>query len=291
MSKQVRKAVLPVAGLGTRFLPVTKTIPKEMLPVLSKPLIQYAVEEALSAGIEEILFVHARGKQSIEDYFDHAPDVEKRLEESGKNDVLDQIKNIVPEAGKYAFVRQLNPKGFGHAVLCARAWIGNEPFAVILPDDLVMSDKPAITQMIESYDISMGNMPALISVPKEETSRYGIINPLSSGEHNRLIRAQGIVEKPHPDLAPSTLAVLGRYILHPDIFSSLSNQKPGVGGEIQLTDALDAMIQTHGLTGMVIEGHRFDCGTVEGMVAAQVAYGLKDPMLSSKIKSLITPWI
>ncbi|OJV46795.1 MAG: UTP--glucose-1-phosphate uridylyltransferase [Alphaproteobacteria bacterium 43-37] len=291
MSKQVRKAVLPVAGLGTRFLPVTKTIPKEMLPVLSKPLIQYAVEEALSAGIEEILFVHARGKESIEDYFDYAPDVEIRLQESGKKDVLEEIRAIVPEAGKYAFVRQLNPKGFGHAVLCARAWIGCEPFAVILPDDLVMSDTPAIAQMIEAYDISMGNMPALLNVPKEETNRYGIINPVSSGDHHKLIKAKGIVEKPHPDSTPSSLAVLGRYILHPEIFTALSNQQPGVGGEIQLTDALDAMIPAYGLTGMVIEGHRFDCGSVEGMVAAQVAFSLKEPKLASKVKLLINPWL
>lgn len=281
----IKKAVFPVAGLGTRFLPVTKSIPKEMLPILNKPLIQYAIEEALAAGIESILLVNGRGKNAIEDYFDHAIEVENALMQAGKTDVLSALVQLVPQAGRFAFVRQTRTLGLGHAVLCAKEWVQGEPFAVVLPDDVVMADTPCIKQLMEAYDMSMGNMSAIVDVPRDETHRYGILSV--AHEEGPLLRAQGVVEKPAPDVAPSTKAIMGRYILHPDIFNVLEHQPAGVGGEIQLTDALAAMIGTHGLHGLTIDGSRFDCGTVEGMVAAQIAFGLQHPEVGPKLRSFI----
>jgi UTP--glucose-1-phosphate uridylyltransferase len=285
----IRKAVMPVAGLGTRFLPVTKAIPKEMLPILSKPLVQYAVEEAFAAGIDQILFVNGRGKSAIEDFFDRAPELEERLRETGKSELLARVTDTVPAGGQFAFVRQTQALGFGHAVLCAKHWVQNEPFAILLPDDLIMSASPCIKQLVDHYDLSLGNMAAVVDVKKEQVSAYGVLDVAT--QQGSLLKAKGVVEKPHPDEAPSTKAIIGRYILHPDVFSVLATQKPGVGGEIQLTDALERMIPTHGLTGLVIEGHRFDCGSVEGMVEAQVAYGLKDPHVGQKIREAISRWV
>ena len=213
----ISKAVMPVAGLGTRFLPVTKSVPKEMLPVLSKPLVQYAVEEAFAAGIEQILFVNGRGKMAIEDFFDHAPELEDRLASAGKNDLLALLKPTLPTGGQFAFVRQMKAMGFGHAVLCAKNWVGNEPFAILLPDDLIMSSEPCIKQLVENYDLSLGNMAAVVDVAANDVGAYGILDV--KNQQGSLLTASGVVEKPHPDKAPSTKAIIGRYILHPDIFT------------------------------------------------------------------------
>ena len=285
----IRKAVMPVAGLGTRFLPVTKTIPKEMLPVLSKPLVQYAVEEAFAAGIEQILFVNGRGKAALEDFFDHTPELEGRLKDADKEEPLAQLIKTVAGPGQLAFVRQTRPLGFGHAVLCAKNWVQKEPFAVLLPDDLLMGDQPCIKQLSDHYDLSLGNMVAVVEVEKEQVGAYGILEV--DVQEGSFLKAKGVVEKPHPEAAPSRQAIIGRYILHPDIFGFLETQQPGVGGEIQLTDVLERMIPTHGLTGLSIEGYRFDCGSVEGMVEAQIAFGLKDPKVGKKIREAVNRWV
>ena len=285
----IAKAVMPVAGLGTRFLSVTKAVPKEMLPVLNKPLVQYAVEEAFAAGIEQILFVNGRGKNALEDFFDHSPELEARLAESGKTELLSRIESTVPAGGQFAFVRQTKPLGFGHAVLCAKNWVQNEPFAILLPDDLMMCDQPCIKQLVDQYDLSMGNMAAVVDVAPHAVSAYGVLDIAS--QKGDLLQAKGVVEKPKTEQAPSTKAIIGRYILHPDVFKILETQQPGVGGEIQLTDALSRMIPTHGLTGLLVHGHRFDCGSVEGMVEAQVAYAMRDPLMGEKIRASLMRWL
>ena len=282
---KIRKAIFPVAGLGTRFLPVTKAIPKEMLPVLNKPLIQYAVEEARAAGIEEMLFINGRGKSAIEDYFDHAVEVENVLAQRGRGALVQEITHFLSTPGRMASVRQMHPRGLGHAVLCARAWVGTEPFAVILPDDLMVADEPCLRQMVHRYQPSHGNVAAIVQVPLAHVERYGILDP-SRIEAN-IVLAQGVVEKPKPETAPSQWAIMGRYILCADVFIFLEKQESGAGGEVQLTDTLAAMIPTHGLTGYQVEATRFDCGSLEGMVAAQVACGLRDPAVSETLfKSL-----
>ncbi len=271
-SKTVRKAIFPVGGLGTRFLPATKAVPKEMLPVVDKPLIQYAVEEALAAGIEEFIFVTSRGKEAIQDHLDRSQDLETALLSRGKKNEAAALNTWLPEPGKVTFLRQPKPRGLGHAVWCARSQIGNEPFAVILPDDLILAVTPCLRQMIHAHAQVGGNLLALMPVPRAHISRYGVIDPVT--QHGRLIEASGVVEKPPAERAPSALAVIGRYILQPDIFRYLEEVEPGAGGEIQLTDAIARMISDHALHGYRFDGRRFDCGDKLGFLEANLAFAL-----------------
>lgn len=285
MAQKVRKAVFPVGGLGTRFLPVTKAMPKEMLPVVDKPLIQYAVEEALDAGIEEIIFVTGRGKAAIEDFFDHSFELRQVLGERGKNAELHTIDIPVLEPGRVAYTRQQDPLGLGHAVWCARGLVGDEPFAVLLADDLVMADTPCLKQMIDVYDETGGNVVAVQDVPREHTNRYGILDVGS--DDGRLAEIKGLVEKPDPADAPSTLSIIGRYILLPEVFGYLGERKKGAGGEIQLTDSMAKMIGEAPFHGLRFAGTRFDCGDKAGFFEANVAFALARPDLHDQIASVI----
>ena len=269
---RVRKAVFPVGGLGTRFLPATKALPKEMLPIVDKPLIQYAVEEAAAAGIEEFIFVTGRGKTAIEDHFDHSYELEDLLSSRGKSDELAALRSAIPDAGQVAYTRQQEPLGLGHAVWCARHLVGDEPFAVLLADDLILSDTPCLKQMIDAAMETGGNMVAVLDVPREHTSRYGILDVAS--DNGRLAKVKGLVEKPDPADAPSTLSVIGRYILTPDVFTYLSKMEKGAGEEIQLTDAMAKLIGHKPFHGLRFEGIRFDCGDKLGFLKATVAFGL-----------------
>jgi len=282
MSRRIRKAVFPVAGLGTRFLPATKSMPKEMLPVVDKPLIQYAVEEAQAAGIEEFIFVTGRGKSAIEDHFDRSFELEHQLELKGKTEFLELVRRWMPPAGQIAYTRQREPLGLGHAVWCARNFVDNEPFAVLLADDLILADRPVLKQMVEAFDETGGNVVAVMDVPREHTSRYGILDVAS--DDGRLIEAKGIVEKPKPEDAPSTASVVGRYILLPRVFDHLAAQKPGAGGEIQLTDALARMIGETPFHGIRYEGQRFDCGDKLGFLQATIAFALARPDLGEAFR-------
>lgn len=276
--RQIKTAVFPVAGLGSRFLPATKAIPKEMLVVVDKPLIQYAVEEARDAGIERFIFVTSQGKSSIEDHFDRSPNLEKVLQDRNKNTELARLKALELNSGQAVFVRQHSPLGLGHAVWCARHLVGNEPFALILPDDLILSKKPCLKQMIDNYSENDANMVAVMNVERENVNRYGILDTTSNLSEVK-IKANGVVEKPLVENAPSTTAIIGRYILHPQIFEYLGQQKPGINGEIQLTDAIQSMIQTHPLYGFRYEGQRYDCGTKEGWLEANFAFAYAEPEL------------
>lgn len=269
--KAIRKVVLPVAGLGTRFLPATKCMPKEMLPIVDKPLIQYAIEEAAEAGIEAIMLVTGRGKNLMEDHFDHAVELEKTLEARGKTAELAAVRAF-PEPSKLMYTRQQDPLGLGHAIWCAREFVGSDPFAVILPDDLVMGKPGCLKQMIEAYNEVGGNIVAVTDVPREHTNRYGILDVES--DDGRLAKARGLVEKPDPKDAPSTLSIIGRYILQPEVFAHLDKKERGAGGEIQLTDAIAATLGQIPLHGLRYQGRRFDCGSKAGFVAANVAYAL-----------------
>ena len=269
---RVRTAVFPVGGLGTRFLPATKVIPKEMLPVVDKPLIQYAVEEALAAGIEQLVFVTARGKQSIEDHFDLAYELRALLRERGKDDRLAELETTELTPGRIVHVRQQEALGLGHAVWCARSVVGREPFAVLLPDDLVMSDTPVLAQMTAAYESVGGNMIAVEQVPADQTGRYGIVTP--GAKRGDLTEVAGLVEKPDPAVAPSRLAVIGRYILQPEVMDLLGQGKRGSGGEIQLTDAMAGLIGRQPFHGLSFEGRRFDCGDKAGHLMANIAFGL-----------------
>ncbi len=275
MSNKVRTAVFPVAGMGTRFLPATKSIPKEMLPLVDRPLIQYAIDEARAAGIKEFIFVTARGKSALEDYFDSAPMLEQKLEQDGKQDLLDEVRNATMPSGSIAYIRQQEALGLGHAVWCARRLIADEPFAVILPDDVITSDKPCLQQMVEGYDAhgQGGCMVAAMEVAAQDTRKYGVIDVAE--DLGALVSAKGLVEKPDPETAPSRLAVIGRYILSPAVMDNLSHMKKGAGGEIQLTDAIAA--QTEGpepVFGFRFEGQRFDCGSKSGYLQATIAMAL-----------------
>ena len=281
----VRKAVFPVGGLGTRFLPATKAMPKEMLPVVDKPLIQYAVEEARAAGIEELIFVTGRGKTAIEDHFDHSSELQTTLLSRGKTDMWDAVRAITMEPGRIAYTRQPEPLGLGHAVWCARALIKDEPFAVLLADDLILSDRPCLKQMIEAHADLGGSMVAVMEVPTEHTSRYGIVNP--GDDDGTLVQVKGLVEKPRPVNAPSNLAVIGRYILDPTVFHHLDQQKRGAGGEIQLTDALADMIGTSPFNGLRFDGKRFDCGDKVGFLEANIAFALKRPEMADDMRAII----
>ena len=273
MNFRIRKAVFPVAGLGTRFLPATKTVPKEMLPVIDKPLIQYAVDEAVDAGCDTMVFVTNRYKHSVADYFDTAYELEQKLERAGKSELLSLIRDVLPKGVRAVFVTQAEALGLGHAVLCARPVVGDEPFAVLLADDLIWNRGPgALRQMADLAERESRSVIAVQDVPREQTGSYGIVATREFHEHSGEISA--IVEKPAPDLAPSTLAVVGRYILSPRIFDLLENTGAGSGGEIQLTDAIAALLAQEGVLAYRFEGRRFDCGSRIGLVEATIQFAL-----------------
>lgn len=272
MIPRIRKAIFPVGGLGTRFLPATKSMPKEMLPVVDKPLIQYAVEEAQAAGIEEFIFVTGRGKAAIEDHFDHSFELEQTLQGRGKTVEIEALRRWLPKPGRTAYTRQQEPLGLGHAVWCARNLVGDEPFAVLLADDLILAGKPCLAQMVAAYPEVRGNIVAVMDVPKAHVSRYGIV--AASRDDGRLVQVKGLVEKPAQDKAPSTIAVIGRYILEPSVFGYLDRMQKGAGGEVQLTDALIPMIGASPFHGYRFEGRRFDCGDKVGFFEANLAFAL-----------------
>ncbi|MBI1275147.1 UTP--glucose-1-phosphate uridylyltransferase GalU [bacterium] len=286
--KKIRKAVFPVGGLGTRFLPATKTLAKEMLPVVDKPLVQYAFEEARDAGIEQFIFIMGRNKNAISNHFDNAYELQTILGEKNKRQELEQTIGWLPEAGNLIFTRQQQPLGLGHAVWCARHLIGDEPFAVLLADDMVLApQKPCLKQMVEAYAglKGDGNLVAVQNVSREHTSRYGIL--ATKDEKPQLVSAYDMVEKPKPDNAPSTLAVIGRYILQPDIFDYLDKHEKGAGGEIQLTDAIRAMLPGSPLFGFRFDGIRYDCGSKEGFLEANIAYALERPDLRDAMQDIL----
>ncbi|MGB6105423.1 MAG: UTP--glucose-1-phosphate uridylyltransferase GalU [Pusillimonas sp.] len=271
--KPIRKAVFPVAGLGTRFLPATKAMPKEMLPVVDKPLIQYAVEEALAAGITELIFVTGRHKRAIEDHFDRLPELEAELQAKNKQVLLQTVKSIIPSSVTCIYTRQAAPLGLGHAVLCAAPIVGNEPFAVLLADDLIDSDVAATRQLVEAAHRHDGSVLALQDIPREHSSRYGIVSGRPLDRH--CLRVENVVEKPDPADAPSTRAVVGRYVLEPEIFNCLRSTPPGVGGEIQLTDGIVRLLAQRKVYGCEYAGIRYDCGSKEGFFRATVELGRK----------------
>jgi UTP--glucose-1-phosphate uridylyltransferase len=272
MPVPIRKAIFPVGGLGTRFLPATKSMPKEMLPVVDKPLIQYAVEEAREAGIEEFIFVTGRGKTAIEDHFDHAYELQTMLASRRRDEALAVVKATIPGPGQIAYTRQLEPLGLGHAVWCARNFVGMEPVAVLLADDLILGKTGCLKEMIEAYNDVGGNMVAVMEVPDEDISSYGVIAP--GNVRGRLIEVRGLVEKPPAAEAPSNLAVVGRYILQPRVFADLGRFERGAGGEIQLTDSLARQLGSEPFNGFQFSGRRFDCGSKVGFLEANIAYAL-----------------
>ena len=279
----IKKAVFPVGGLGTRFLPATKAIPKEMLPVVDRPLIQYGVEEARDSGIEEFIFVTGRNKTAIEDQFDTNFELEHTLSSRGKTEALAVLDQLRLEPGAVSYVRQMEPLGLGHAVWCARNLVGDEPFAVLLADDLILGERPALAEMIDVYNQRGGNVIAVMDVPTEHTSRYGIVDPGS--DDGRVVEVNHLVEKPTPQDAPSTIAVVGRYVLQSEVFAFLSEKREGAGGEIQLTDALARLESPfHGIR---VSGTRFDCGTKAGFLEANLAYALaRDDMRAEVFSAL-----
>ncbi|MEQ8653631.1 MAG: UTP--glucose-1-phosphate uridylyltransferase GalU [Kiloniellales bacterium] len=284
--KKVRKAILPVAGLGTRFLPATKVIPKELLPVVDQPVINYAVEEAKAAGIEKFIFIISRGKSVIQDHFDRAPELEQVLESREKHQALAAVRNSQIDAGDAIFVRQSSPLGLGHAIWCARDLIHDEPFAVLLPDDIVLGGRSCLAQLIEAYDkIGRGSVIGVQEVPREHTDRYGIMDP--EKVEGPLVTAKGLVEKPSPERAPSQLAVIGRYILDPVVFKHLDRKMVGAGGEIQITDAITNSLSTAPVHGLLFEGTRYDCGDKLGFLQANIAFALEHPELRDGLKSFL----
>lgn len=273
MRHKVTKAVFPVAGLGTRFLPATKSIPKEIMTLVDRPLIQYAIDEARAAGIEEFIFVTSRGKSALEDYFDDAPELEANLRSKNKNDLLDVLSKTNMESGQIAYVRQNKALGLGHAVWCARRMIGNEPFAVLLPDDVIQAEKPCLKQMVEAYAETGGNMVAAMEVPMDRASAYGVLD--IKEDMGSMVSVKGMVEKPKREDAPSNLAVIGRYILSPKVLENISTMEAGHGGELQLTDAIAQEIrESDNVYGYRFKGERYDCGSKSGFLQATVAFGL-----------------
>lgn len=273
MPKKVTKAIFPVAGMGTRFLPATKSVPKEIMTLVDRPLIQYAIDEARAAGIKEFIFVTSRGKGALEDYFDLAPQLEEELRKKNKTELLKILETTNMDSGAIAYIRQHRALGLGHAVWCARRLIGNEPFAVILPDDVIAAEKPCLQQMVEAYAETGGNMVAAMEVEPERASSYGILDVAE--ENGQLVKVSGMVEKPRAEDAPSNLAVIGRYILSPSVLQNLNQIKSGSGGEIQLTDAIAKDIESDaGVYGFRFRGQRFDCGSKSGFLQATVAFGL-----------------
>ena len=283
--KKIRKAVLPVAGFGTRVLPATKTIPKEMLPIIDRPALQYVIDEAREAGIEHFIFVTGRNKGAIEDYFDRAYELEYSLRENGKTDIYDQLNNDTPKPGSMSFVRQQSAKGLGHAIWCAREIIGSEPFAVLLPDVLIKSKKSCLSQMVGAYKKVGGNVIAVDAIPHDQVSKYGVINPQK--REGNIIQMSGMVEKPNPNSAPSNLKITGRYILQPEIMNILENQAAGINNEIQLTDAMARLMQNQKFYAYEYEGKDYDCGSKLGYFEAVLAYAKDHSEIGEQARSMI----
>ena len=281
----IKKAVFPVAGLGTRFLPATKAMAKEMLPVVDKPLIQYAVEEAFDAGIEQIIFVTGRGKKALEDHFDRCFEIELTLENKGKTDLLKQIQELVPKTGTIVYTRQNEPLGLGHAIWCARDIVGDEPFAVLLADDLIQTHKPVLKQMVKQFDRFRASIAAVMEVDNDQTDKYGILD--ATQLEKNIYKINDMVEKPAPEEAPSNLAIIGRYILTPAIFKHLGKGETGAGGEIQLTDAMKALLKEQPIFGYQFEGTRFDCGDKVGFQMANLAFALERPDMRDRLLQFI----
>ncbi|MDN5390080.1 MULTISPECIES: UTP--glucose-1-phosphate uridylyltransferase GalU [Bacillus] len=282
--RKVRKAIIPAAGLGTRFLPATKAMPKEILPIVDKPTIQYIVEEAIDSGIEDIIIVTGKGKRAIEDHFDHAPELERNLEEKGKKELLEKVQKASNMADIH-YIRQKEPKGLGHAVWCARNFIGNEPFAVLLGDDIVQAKTPGLRQLMDEYEKTLSSIIGVQQVPEDETHRYGIIDPLT--KEGRRYQVKNFVEKPKPGTAPSNLAILGRYIFTPEIFMYLEKQEVGAGGEIQLTDAIQKLNEIQRVFAFDFEGRRYDVGEKLGFIQTTLEFAMQDPELKTKLVPFI----
>jgi UTP--glucose-1-phosphate uridylyltransferase len=283
--KPLRKAVLPVAGLGTRFLPATKALAKEMLPVVDKPLIQYAVDEARAAGIEQFCMVTGRGKTALVEHFDIAYELEATLRERGKEEEIAGLRQAQLPPGAIVTVRQQEPLGLGHAIWSARAFIGEDPFAILLPDDLILADVPCTKQLADAYRETGGSVVAVTEVPREQTNRYGILK--IGRDDGRLVEVTGLVEKPRPEEAPSNLSIIGRYVLLPEVLVHLERMERGAGGEVQLTDAMARMIGHGPFHGLRFEGRRFDCGDKVGFLEAQIAFALRRPDLAPKVQAFL----
>jgi UTP--glucose-1-phosphate uridylyltransferase len=282
--KKVRKAIIPAAGLGTRFLPATKAMPKEMLPIVDKPTIQYIIEEAVEAGIEDIIIVTGKSKRAIEDHFDFSPELERNLEEKGKTELLEKVKKASNLADIH-YIRQKEPKGLGHAVWCARNFIGDEPFAVLLGDDIVQAEKPGLRQLMDEYEKTLSSVIGVQQVPEDQTHRYGIIDPLTN--EGRLYQVKNFVEKPKPGTAPSNLAILGRYVFTPEIFMYLDKQQIGAGGEIQLTDAIQKLNEIQRVFAYDFEGKRYDVGEKLGFIQTTLEFAMQD----SDLKDSLIPFM
>jgi len=286
MRSKVTKAIFPVAGMGTRFLPATKSVPKEIMTLVDRPLVQYAIDEARAAGIKEFIFVTSRGKGALEDYFDNAPQLEQELRRKGKTELLEILKSTNMDSGEIAYMRQHKPLGLGHAVWCTRRLIGNEPFAVILPDDVIAAEKPCLQQMVEAFEETQGNIVAAMEVPDDKASAYGMLD--IKEDMGALVSTKGMVEKPAPGTAPSNLAVIGRYILTPTVLKMLNKKKPGAGGEIQLTDAIsDARNEGEEVYGFRFRGQRFDCGSKAGFLQATVSFALARDDLRDDLQNFL----
>lgn len=283
--KPIRKAVFPVAGLGTRFLPATKVMPKEMLPIVDRPLIQHVFEEAREAGIEEFIFVTGRHKNMLEEHFDFQPELEETLQSRGKNDMLKKVQDSEIPAGKLFLTRQPRPLGLGHAIWCAKNLIGDEPFAILLPDDLVLYEQGCLSQMVEAYNETGGNIVAVKDVPREETYKYGILD--CGEERDNRVDIKGLVEKPDPKEAPSTLSIVGRYILQPEVLTHLSAFEKGAGNEIQLTDSMAKLIDNQSFHGLKFKGKHYDCGSRVGFIEANIAFGMDDPEIGPEIQDIV----
>jgi len=285
--QKVRKAIFPVGGLGTRFLPATKAMPKEMLPVVDKPLIQYAFEEARAAGIEQFIFITGRNKNVLNNHFDHSYELQKLLSEKEKKDLLVLTRDWLPPAGQIAFIRQQEALGLGHAVWCARNFIGNEPFAVLLADEMVLSPKPFLQEMVSAYEKKKASIVGISEVAKDRVNQYGIID--TEKEQGGLIKIKGMVEKPEPSKAPSNLSIIGRYILEPEIISYLdkSLNKKGAGGEVQLTDAMAEMLKKKAFYAIKLQGKRYDCGSRKGFLEANIAFALARADMKNDVREII----
>jgi UTP--glucose-1-phosphate uridylyltransferase len=283
---KIRKAVFPVAGLGTRFLPATKAMPKELLPIIDKPVIQFAVEEAIEAGITDLIFITGRTKRAIEDHFDGNPELEAILEASGKTDLLERLRSIIPQHVNCVFVRQAQALGLGHAILCAEAAVGGEPFAVLLPDNLMAGDVLPTQDLIKRFEVSGASCISVSKVAQEDLHLYGVIKPVSESSVGA-VRIEGIVEKPSADAAPSDMAAIGRYVFTPDIFDHLRDQAPGVGGEIQLTDSINALAELGPVDAVLYQGKLYDCGSKMGYLEATLDHALAHPEFGARFAELI----
>jgi UTP--glucose-1-phosphate uridylyltransferase len=283
--KPLKKAVLPVAGLGTRFLPATKALAKEMLPVVDRPLIQYAIDEARAAGIEQFCLITGRGKTALVEHFDVAYELERTLEERGKHEVLAELRGLAIEPGSMMTVRQQVPMGLGHAIWCARTFIGDDPFAILLPDDLMQCDPGCMTQLAEAYRETGGNVVAIEEVPMERVNRYGVLD--IAEDKGRLVSVKGLVEKPAPEVAPSNLTIIGRYVLMPEVIGHLARMERGAGGEVQLTDGMARLIGSQPFHGLRYDGRRFDCGDKTGFIEAQIAFALARPDLAPAVREFL----